>query len=201
MKISAKSMTFTALLAAVICVLGPVSVPIGPVSISLGSLGVYIASCLLGKKYGVAAVLVYVALGAVGLPVFTNAQGGVDKIIGPTGGYIIGYLPCALIAGVVVDRLEKHVWAYPVGLAAGTAVLYAFGTAWYMIQSGVALVPALLVCVLPFLPLDAVKIVAATALCFKLRFLLRKVITRPRKKKEKAPREENPADVDENNVI
>ena len=58
----------------------------------------------------------------------------------------------------------------------------------------------LLVCVLPFLPLDAVKIVAATALCFKLRFLLRKVITRPRKKKEKAPREENPADVDENNV-
>lgn len=91
-------------------------------------------------------------------------------------------------------------WAYPVGLAAGTAVLYAFGTAWYMIQSGVALVPALLVCVLPFLPLDAVKIVAATALCFKLRFLLRKVITRPRKKKEKAPREENPADVDENNV-
>lgn len=184
MKISTKSIAFTALLAAMICVISPWTIPMVPVPLSLGSFAVYVAACLLDKKHGTVAVVVFIALGAFGVPVFTNFRGGFAAVAGPTGGYIIGYVFCALIIGVIVDALEKHIWAYPVAMIAGTAALYAFGTAWYMIYAGVGLVPALLACVVPFLIGDAIKIVAATLLCFKLRFLLKKLIFGERRKKK-----------------
>lgn len=186
MKISTKSIAFTALLAAMICVLSPWSVSLGPIPLSFGSLAVYIASCLLDKKHGTAAVVVFVALGAFGVPVFTGFTGGFGKIAGPTGGYIVGYIFCALVIGLIVDALEKHIWAYPVAMIAGTAVLYAFGTAWFVLTTeGATVLSALAVCVVPFLIGDAIKIVASTVLCFKLRFLLKKLIGGPKRKSKK----------------
>ena len=187
MRINTKSMAFTALLAAIICALSPWSVMLGPIPLSFGSLAIYIASCLLDKKHGTVAVTVFVALGAFGVPVFTGFTGGFAKIAGPTGGYIIGYIFCALVIGLLVDALEKRIWAYPVAMIAGTAVLYAFGTAWFVFQSGADWLSALAVCVLPFLIGDAIKIVVATALCFKLRFLLKKLLGGSLKRKRKKP--------------
>ena len=112
MKISTKSLTFTALLAAIICVLSPIAINIGPIPLSFGTLAIYIASSLIDMKHGVAAVVVFVALGAVGVPVFTNWTGGFGRIAGPTGRYIIGYISMAFIIGLIVDRLNKHIWAY-----------------------------------------------------------------------------------------
>ncbi len=184
MKISTKSLTFTALLAAIICVLSPIAINIGPIPLSFGTLAIYIASSLIDMKHGVAAVVVFVALGAVGVPVFTNWTGGFGRIAGPTGGYIIGYIPMAFIIGLIVDRLNKHIWAYPVAMTVGTAVLYLFGTAWFMIQSGADLASALLACVVPFLIGDALKIVASTLLCFRLRRLVYKLILTDRREKK-----------------
>lgn len=193
MKISTKSIAFTALLAAMICVISPWTIPMAPVPLSLGSFAVYVASCLLDKKHGTVAVVAFISLGAFGVPVFTGFRGGFAAVAGPTGGYIIGYIFCALIIGLIVDALEKHIWAYPVAMVAGTAALYAFGTVWYMIYAGVGLVPALLACVVPFLIGDAIKITAATLLCFKLRFLLKKLVFGERRKKKK-PAAEKPED-------
>lgn len=186
MRISAKTIAFTALLAAVICAVSPWTIPLGPIPLSLASLGVYLAACVLDCKHGVAAVVAYVVIGGVGLPVFSGARGGFGALVGPTGGYIIGYIVLALAEGLIIDFFakEKRIRLYPVAMVAGTALLYALGTGWYMAQTGVELLPALAVCVLPFLAGDAVKIVAATAVGFPVRRALRKTVLIGREKAE-----------------
>ena len=171
-----RKIVYTALLAALLCVLSPFALPIGPVPVSLGLLAVYIVSALLNFKYGAAATAVFVLLGAFGAPVFTGFTGGFAKIAGPTGGYILGYLPCSLVIGLIVDAGEKRFWVYPLAFVFGTAVLYAFGTAWFVFTSGAKLAHALAVCVVPFLLGDALKIAVASVLCYKLRFVLKKTL-------------------------
>jgi biotin transport system substrate-specific component len=162
-------MVFTAIMAAVICVAAPFSVPTPwLVPITLATFAVYLAGALLGSKRAVIAVVVYILLGAVGLPVFSGFTGGFAKLLGVTGGYIIGYVPCALLTGIFSERFNK-LWALPVGMVLGTVACYAFGTAWYMIATGTELIPALMGCVLPFLAGDAVKIVVVTAVAFPIK--------------------------------
>lgn len=169
-------MVFTAICAALICVAGPVSVPIGAIPISLGTFAIYFAAALLGGKRGTFAVIVYILIGMVGLPVFTYARGGIAVLLGATGGYIIGYIPLALLTGVFSDMKVKYNWTMPVGMVLGTAVMYAFGTAWYMIMSGSTLAAALEVCVLPFLVFDSIKMVLSTMLAIPLRARLNKLL-------------------------
>ena len=154
--------------AAMICVFAPFSVPVGPIPISLASFAVYIASAL-GAKKGCAAVGIYILIGALGLPVFSGFSGGISKIAGLTGGYIIGYMFCALLSGIIIERAGNKKSAYPMAFIIGTAVLYAFGTAWFMIQSGNGLYESLLACVIPFLIGDAVKIAAASVVVYRMR--------------------------------
>lgn len=159
-----KQLVRIALMAAVLCVLAPWKIPVGPIPITLASFGVYLAAGVLGPLEGTIAVVVYVLLGAVGVPVFSGFTGGAGCLLGLTGGYILGYIPCAAVSGLLMGR-NAPLWRRALALVAGTAVLYALGTAMYCIQSGKALAAALAACVLPFLPLDAVKIaVCAVAL-------------------------------------
>ncbi|MBQ8972626.1 MAG: biotin transporter BioY [Clostridia bacterium] len=172
-----RDLTVIAIMAAILCIAAPLSVPIGPIPISLATFAVYLAGALLGWKRGTAAVLIYILLGAVGLPVFSGFEGGVHKLIGVTGGYIVGYLPCAAIVGLAADRWgESRKWIIPVAMVVGTVVLYAIGTAWFMIQMNRSLAAALGTCVLPFLPGDAVKIVVAALLSFLLRDRLKSLL-------------------------
>ena len=184
MKISSRTIAFTALLAAIICAIAPWTVPIGPIPVSLATFGIYIASCVIDAKHGTVATIVYVVLGAIGVPVFAGFMGGFGRIVGPTGGFIIGYIPCAFVVGLVRDGLRGRAWSYPVAMVAGTIVLYALGTAWYVFQSGVDVAAALAACVLPFLPGDALKIAAASVLCVRLRPLVRRYLTRPAPQRE-----------------
>ncbi len=154
------SLAMTAVMAAVLCVLAPIAIPIGPVPVSFSLLVIFLSLYLLGWKWGTVSVLVYLLLGLLGAPVFTGLTGGVGKLLGPTGGYLIGYLPMAVLAGLVIDRFRGR-WAHLVGMAAATAVCYAFGTAWYCIQAGVPVGGALAACVLPFIPVDLIKIAVA----------------------------------------
>ena len=164
-----KDLCVCAVMAALMCLAAPLSVPIGPIPISLATFIVYLAGALLGWKRGAAAVGVYILLGAVGLPVFSGYQGGVQKLLGVTGGYIVGYLPLAVITGLAADRMADRKWALPAAMVAGTAVLYALGTVWFMAMTGNSLGASMGMCVLPFLPGDAAKIAVATVLSVLVR--------------------------------
>lgn len=161
-----RRMVLVALFAALLCVLAPLAVPAGPVPITLATFVVYLAGGLLGAKGGTAAVALYLLLGLMGLPVFSAYQAGLGVVAGVTGGYLVGYLPCALLTGLFAGRGR---WGDAAGMLLGTAVLYAIGTVWFMLQSKNGLAAALSLCVLPFLPGDAVKIALAALLCPRLR--------------------------------
>ena len=172
-KINTRQLTLRAVMAAVMCIIAPVSIPIGPISITGGTLTIYLTAYLLGPVRGLAATAVYLLAGFAGLPVFSNYTGGAGRLLGPTGGYLVGYLPMMLLAGFAVEYTlrrfggegkKEHTLALGLqlfGMALATAVLYAFGTAWYCIQAGVGLQKALAACVFPFIPFDLLKIVLA----------------------------------------
>lgn len=172
-QLSVHRMALCAVMAAVMCVIAPISIPIGPISITGGTLAIYLTTYLLGGVWGTLSTLVYLLVGFVGLPVFSNYMGGASRLVGPTGGYLVGYLPMALLAGFVVElalrRLgdqgkAKQILAVVLqflGMVLATAVLYAFGTAWYCVQAGVGLQKALGACVFPFIPFDLIKITIA----------------------------------------
>lgn len=161
-------MTVIAIFAAFMCIIAPWTVPVGPIPITLGTFAIYLASATIGWKRGGAAVAIYLLLGFVGLPVFSGFAGGVQRIVGATGGYLVAYIPMAVVIGAFVDKFKKA-WAFPVGMVLGTAVLYTFGTAWYCVLTGSEIIPAIMGCVVPFLLGDGIKIAAATALGVKLR--------------------------------
>ena len=161
---SVKTMTMCAIMAALMCILGPMSIQIGPIPISFTNLVIYLAVYLLGAKKGCISYLIYMLLGAVGLPVFSSYTGGIGKLAGPTGGYLVGFILLALISGIVREKTNRNIiWTF-VGMIAGTAVAYAFGTVWFVIQAQCTVGYAISVCVSPFIPFDLAKIVIAIAL-------------------------------------
>ena len=169
-KLTTYQLTLTAVMAAVICVLGPISIaiPVSPVPISLGSMAVYLAVTVLGMKLGTLSCLIYLLLGLVGLPVFAGGSAGAAKLFGPTGGYLIGYLFLALIAGAFVGCFAENKWKNiafaALGMILGTIVLYALGTAWLAYSAGMDFQAALWAGVIPFIPGDLVKMVIAVLL-------------------------------------
>ena len=177
-KLNIRAMVFTAIVAALICVASPFSIPLpGLVPISLGTFAIYLGSALLGGKRATVAVAVFILIGAVGLPVFTGFTGGFAKLLGVTGGYIIGYVPLAYITGFFSERFNNKILFMPVGMAVGTVALYAFGTAWFMSATGSGLASALMSCVVPFLIGDGVKIAVATAIAKPLQARLNTYLT------------------------
>ena len=164
MKIQTRNLVLCALFAALTAVFSQIAIPIEPVPINLATLSVFLAGGLLGAKYGALSQVVYVLLGAVGAPVFQGFRGGIQALAGPTGGYIIGYIFAALVTGLLLQKLGRSFLSAILSCAAGLAVCYALGTAWYVFQAQAELLPALGLCVVPFLPGDAVKILAAALL-------------------------------------
>lgn len=168
MNTNMKKITFTALFAAILCVISPFTIPLGVIPISLATFGVYLSGAVLGFRRGCAAVLIYIALGAAGLPVFSGFSGGVAKICGVTGGYIIGYILCAAAIGLITERKSGFIF-YPVSMIIGTVLCYTFGTAWFIYLTHTNLYAALFTCVIPFLIGDAIKIAAASIVAHRLR--------------------------------
>ena len=164
-----RNMVFAALFAALIAVFAQIQIPMYPVPISLATFGVMMCGLLLGWKWGAVSVIVYILLGAVGAPVFAGLKGGLAALTGPTGGYIIGYLPYAVLAGLNIPKWQDKLWGRCGLLLLGTLVCYVLGTAWFMSLSGRALADSLSLCVLPFLPGDAGKILLSSFLTPRLR--------------------------------
>ena len=160
-KLTTYQMAVTALMAAVLCVLGPLTVPIGAVPISLANFVICLTAWLLGPKFGTLSVAVYLCIGLIGVPVFSGYGAGLAKLAGPTGGYLVGYLLLALIGGLFIEKSTGNPVVPGIGLMLGDAACYVLGTAWFVFQMQCELGYALSVCVYPFIALDLAKIVVS----------------------------------------
>ena len=162
-KIKTKQMVLIALMTAVTCVLGPLSIPLpfSPVPISLTNFAIFLAIFVLGMKNGTISFIIYLLLGAVGVPVFSSFRGGLQVLAGPTGGYLIGFIFLALIMGFALDHFDRKLVPTIIGMIIGMAICYIFGTAWLAGQLGMSFVAALGIGVIPYLPGDTAKIIIA----------------------------------------
>lgn len=167
-----RDLLYVSLFGAVIAVCSWISVPF-VIPFTLQTFAVFCAAAILGTKRGTAAVLLYILLGAVGLPVFSGFRGGVGVILGTTGGYITGFVLCALITGLITDRFGHGFWVSFVAMALGLIVCYIFGTLQYVYISTGSITPstfaaATLTCVAPFIVPDIIKITLAVMLSSRL---------------------------------
>ncbi len=162
---------YASLMAALIASGAYIAIPIGPVPIVLQNMFILLAGLLLGSRWGLAAVGVYLLAGALGFPVFSFGTGGIGRFAGPTGGYLIGYLPAVFVTGLFA-RFEKPVFD-TAGLILGAAIIYFFGVSWLKVLTGMTFSKALAVGMYPFLIGDALKIAASVFIAKALRPVIR----------------------------
>lgn len=158
---TAAIMAITAMMAALIAVTAPFAIPAGQVSFTLCTLLLYLSPYILGWKRAAWATLIYILLGMVGMPVFSGFRAGLAVLAGPTGGYILGYIPMVIVGGLFI-RFFPHSRALQfLGMILATAVLYTLGTALFCVQMEATLEIALINCVFPFIPFDLGKMTIA----------------------------------------
>ena len=166
-------LVYASLLAALMAVGAYLAIPIGPVPIVLQNMFVFLAGLLLGSRWSLASVGVYLLTGALGLPVFAGGLGGIGRIIGPTGGYLIGYLPAVFIVGHIAGTRVKSIGYDVLAMVCGTVVLYACGVSWLKLLTGMDWFKTLTVGMYPFLIGDALKIAVAALIARALRPVIR----------------------------
>ena len=165
---------YASLSAALIAVGAYISIPIGPVPIVLQNFFVLLSGLLLGRRWGLISVSVYLIAGAVGLPVFAGGSGGVGRLLGPTGGYLVGFLPAVFMVGLISERKGNQVLLDIVAMLCGTVLIYLLGVTWLKFVTGMTASKALMVGMYPFLPGDALKIAVAVPVARTLRPVIRK---------------------------
>ena len=166
------AMVQIALFAAIIAICSWIQIPL-TVPFTLQTFAVFCTLGILGGKNGTISVLLYIILGAVGVPVFAGFSGGVGVLLGTTGGYIIGFLFTALLYWVITHFFGDKLPVMIIAMALGLVVCYAFGTAWFMLvyartTGAVGLMTALGWCVFPFILPDCVKIALAILLAKRI---------------------------------
>ena len=162
-----RNLVLCAMCAAITCILAPLSIPLaGGVPVSLATFAVMLSGVLLGGPLGALSQLIYVLLAAVGLPVLAGWTGGLGIVLGMTGGYIIGYIPCAWLTGLIYKKYGEtakkpvKILFMILGMTAGNIVLYVIGTAWFMFITEMTLETSLAACVIPFIPGNIIKMAA-----------------------------------------
>ena len=170
---------YTALFAALIAAGAYMVIPIGPVPIVLQNFFVVLAGLLLGWRWGLACVGIYLLAGAIGLPVFAGGAAGIGRLVGPTGGYLLSYLPAAAIIGWVSAKGKGRLLVDILAMIMGVLVVYAGGVCWLKAISGISWGKAVSAGLLPFVPGDILKIAAAAPLARTLRPVMAGVLARP----------------------
>ena len=170
-RLTIKDMTYIALMTVVITLCSWISVP-SPVPFTMQTFAVFCALLLLGGKRGTLSVALYILLGAFGLPVFSGFKGGIGALLGPTGGYILGFLLCALLYLLLEGKIKDIVL-----LIIGNLLCYLFGTVWfvYVYSSGgkpITFGAALMLCVVPYLIPDAIKMLLAFVVSRRVKKLI-----------------------------
>ena len=176
-KKSAARIAQSALMAAVMCILAPIAIPIGPIPVTMGTFAVMLCGVILSWRQAGTALLVYLCLGAIGLPVYSGGGSGFGVLAGPTGGYLWSFLPMAILISMLCSRARSRAWV-EVALAVGACVLatllcYLLGTWQFTMVAQTDWMNALSVCVYPFIPFDLVKAILASLLGVQVRRRLR----------------------------
>jgi biotin transport system substrate-specific component len=166
---SLRMTVYASLMAALTAAGAYLAIPIGPVPIVLQNLFVFLSGLLLGSRWGAASVGIYLLAGALGLPVFAGGGGGIGHFAGPTGGYLLGYLPAVYVIGLISCGSRKQAILDIIAMVAGSLIVYAFGLFWLKILTKMSLAKTLAVGMFPFLPGDALKIAAALPIAKALR--------------------------------
>ncbi len=176
------SLTQIALCTASVVLSAMLTLPFGPVPITMQTFAIFLCGGLLGMKRGLMALVLYMILGLVGLPVFSGFRGGFSVLFEPTGGYLLGFFACVVASAVGVKYSEKfagkskqNIFLF-LSMFTGLVICYFFGTVWYMIfyigVETISFFSILTVCVFPFVLPDIIKILLAMLLIRKIRPLL-----------------------------
>ena len=172
-RIDTRDITMIAQCAALMAICSWISIP-AAVPFTMQTFGVFLSVGLLGGKRGTTAVLIYILLGAVGLPVFSGFTGGIGHLFGATGGYIIGFVFSALVMWLIEHLHGRSIKTLVLSMIAGLVTCYVFGTVWFMAvyakdSGSIGLITALTWCVFPYVIPDAAKIALAAVLTRRIR--------------------------------
>jgi biotin transport system substrate-specific component len=173
-QLSTRGMIYASLFGALTAIGALISLPLQPVPLTLQTLFLYLAGSLLGGRLGALSQFIYVILGVIGLPVFSGGKAGLGVFMGPTGGYLLGFIAGAYVTGKIVDAREKpgYVWIV-LAMLVGTAVVYTLGVTQLVLIGKLSVGKAFAAGVLPFLPGDALKIAAASVITMKVKDKIR----------------------------
>lgn len=166
---SLRMTVYASLMAALTAAGAYLAIPIGPVPIVLQNLFIFLSGLLLGPVWGTASVGVYLLAGILGLPVFAGGVGGIGRFAGPTGGYLLGFLPAVCVIGFISNVSKANVVRDLLAMICGSLIIYACGLSWLKILTGMTLGKTLAVGMYPFLPGDALKMAAAVPIAKALR--------------------------------
>ncbi len=169
-----RMVVLASLMAALTAVGAYIHVPIGPVPIVLSTLFVLLAGLLLGSRWGLASMGLYLLVGAIGIPVFSGGRGGFAHFFGPTGGYLFGYLVASWITGFISERSRGLMIFDIFAVVVGSLVIYGLGVPWLKMVTQMSWPKALMVGVIPFLIGDAVKASVAIILARAVRPILKR---------------------------
>ncbi len=167
---STKDLIYIAMFASLTAVLSQLIIPLpfSPVPVTLSTLAIFLAGGLLSPLKATISQVVYILLGLIGLPVFAGFESGIGALLGPTGGYLIGYILAALIISSLKIIIQKNLMSYCITMSIGLISCYFLGTLQFMYVTNSSLLVALSLCVFPFLIGDFVKIIIAGILVLKL---------------------------------
>lgn len=168
-----KTTVYTSLFVALIAIGAFLFIPIGPVPIVLQNMFVLLAALILGPVRGLACIGIYLLIGLAGLPVFSKGGSGIGHLFGPTGGYLLGYLPAVLVTASISKALGKKLPGDIIAMIAGDLVVFAVGVPWLTMATAMTFHKALAVGMYPFIPGDAVKIIAAAFIARSIRPMVR----------------------------
>jgi len=164
---------YTALFVALIACGAFISIPIGPVPIVLQNMFVLLAGLILGPVWGLGCIGIYLLIGLAGLPIFAGGTAGMGKLFGPTGGYLLGYLPAVYVTGLISKGMKKTMAGDIMALIAGSLIVYAAGVPWLKFAFSMPWSKALAAGMYPFLIGDTLKVLAAAFIAKKIRPMIR----------------------------
>lgn len=163
-RLHTKDIVITGMFTAVICVMSQISIPIQPIPFTLALFAIFLTGALLEPRYAFFSVLCYLMLGAFGLPVFAGFKGGLQNLVGMTGGYLAAYPIMALVTSLFYSRTKNYkTISLVMGMLISLVICYGIGTTWFSYVSGTGFYKSLTLCVFPFIPFDLVKIALATS--------------------------------------
>ena len=169
-KINIRQMTLISLFSALTAVGAFIYIPLYPVPLTLQTLFTLLAGMTLGSVMGASSQIIYVLLGVVGLPVFAGFKAGIGILFGPTGGFLLGFIISAYVIGRIIETIkEKNIFYYLLAGLIGTIIIYIIGVTQLSLITGIGIKKAITVGMLPFLPGDILKIIAASFIASKLK--------------------------------